>query len=187
MLLGHTNPKISASVKLLTSGFVSNGQKSLVLHVASISTTIKTFKLLLCNWLNSLCKFIFFSGSKLTLLPLMKVKAIDCCIKLCFGALALSVMTDVRNAFQALSMKEQTQELLRYFTKHSAEIDGKYHYLYTIGTAIVCDFAFRTVLGISKSRFYDLRARCRGNKILYFTWFSMGVGVGYMFLWRSFT
>ena len=60
MLLGHTNPKISASVKLLKSGFVSNGQKSLVLHVASISTTIKTFKLLLCSWLNSLCKFIFF-------------------------------------------------------------------------------------------------------------------------------
>ena len=94
-------------------------------------------------------------------MPLSDVKAIVCCIKLCFGLLSINIMKMDRDAFLALSMKEQTAELLKYITKHSAEIDGKYTYLFTIGTVTVCEFAFRTVLGISKSRLHDLKTRCR--------------------------
>ena len=69
-----------------------------------------------------------------------------------------------RDTFQGMGRKEQSQYVLDYLSLHSSVSSlGKRAYAFLIGTEVVCDKAWRKIIGIRKSRFYTLRALIEGK------------------------
>ena len=75
--------------------------------------------------------------------------SVKCCKENCFDRVTREVMTSNRDMFNKKNKIEQKQFVLDYLNTHSDE-SGKIGFF--IGQQAICPVAWRTVIGLSRSR-----------------------------------
>ncbi|XP_052696085.1 uncharacterized protein LOC128174614 [Crassostrea angulata] len=96
-------------------------------------------------------------GSRLH--PLHMVLAAMCCTAICVGSFSEADLAALRENYQSMDKTEKRQWLLDYFWSHSQLDDESqtWNFLFVLGTKEVCTTAFREILGIPSSTFYEVR------------------------------
>ena len=103
-----------------------------------------------------------FAESK-PLLDINSICKVLCCENMCLAGIGLREASLARGNFQEMRAQEQKQWVLDYLMSHSSINEaGKYSYSFLIGTSVVCPNAWRLVIGLKRTRFYDAKKVIEG-------------------------
>ena len=98
--------------------------------------------------------------------PLQLVKTMKCCGNRCFTTIAHSFAAVARSKFQKKDLKEQADWVKAYLVDHHIIMKGKFVYNFFLGLDKVCRTAWMQVIGLTRSRFYELKKAFEGNLFL---------------------
>lgn len=90
----------------------------------------------------------------------------NCCDENCLGKVSVADVIYAREGFYEKSEVDQNQHVLTYMHQHRKRESSSTDCVYVIGGAVVCENAWRLVMGIKRTRFQSLKKKVTSGVVL---------------------